>query len=117
MYKRAARVLFVCMPGDERAALAARLTAGIAPGWMEARHAAVDEVDGGALAWADLVIALDARARDRCPVLPPGGRLRHWDLPDLPPEETKAEIRRRLASMLGGLHMLARLEGGSVRQD
>jgi hypothetical protein len=117
MYKRAARVLFVCMPGDERAALAARLTAGIAQGWMEARHAVVDDVDGGALAWADLVIPLDARTRDRCPALPPTTRLRPWDLPDLPPEETEAEIRRRLASMLGGLRMLARLEEGWGRQD
>jgi hypothetical protein len=117
MYKRPARMLFLCAPGDERAALAARLTAGIGPGWMEARHAAVDDVDGGAIAWADVVIALDPAARDRCPALPPGVRLRPWDLPDLPPEEAEAEIRRRLASMLGGLRMLARVDEGSTRQD
>ncbi|WP_018953953.1 hypothetical protein [Thioalkalivibrio sulfidiphilus] len=111
MFKRAARVLFIGGSGDWRTDLAVRLMGEIGAGWMEGRGVDLDRLDAEQLAWADLVIPLDVDTRQRCPALPPTARLKVWDLPELPPEETEAEIRRRLTSMLGGLRMLSRVDG------
>jgi len=111
MYKRAARVLFIGVSGDSRTDLAVRLLGEIGAGWMEGRGADLDRLDADQLAWADLVIPLDRQTRESCPPLPPTARLKVWDLPELPPKETEAEIRRRLTGMLGGLRMLSRVDG------
>ncbi len=110
MYKRPARVLFIGANGDSHTDLAARLTGEIGAGWMEGLGADLDRLDADQLAWADLVIPLDVHTRQRCPALPPTARLKVWDLPELPPEDTEAEIRRRLTGMLGGLRMLSRVD-------
>jgi len=113
MYKRPARVLFIATPGDWRTDLAVRLTGEIGAGWMEGRGAALDQLDPDHLAWADLVIPLDEESRLHCPALPPTARLKAWDLPALSPDDTEAEIHRRLGAMLGGLRMLSRVDDSS----
>jgi hypothetical protein len=110
MYKRPARILFIGANGDSRTDLAARLTGEIGAGWMEGLGTDLDRLDADQLAWADLVIPLDSHTRQRCPALPASARLKIWDLPELPPDETEAEIRRRLIGMLGGLRMLSRVD-------
>lgn len=110
MYKRAARVLFVGASGDWRTDLAVRLLGEMGTGWMEGRASDLDRLDAEQLDWADLVIPLDQQTRQRCPTLPPTARLKIWDLPELTPDDTEAEIRRRLTGMLGGLRMLSRVD-------
>jgi hypothetical protein len=117
MYKRPARVLFLGEPGDRRIETATRLTADIGAGWMEARGASVRDVGSDTIAWADLVIPLDADSRRQCPSLPATARLKVWELPDGPGEEGEAIIRERIHAMLGGLRMLSRLDARHNGQD
>jgi predicted protein tyrosine phosphatase len=117
MYKRPVRILFLAGSGNRRTQTATRLTADIGAGWMEARGASVEDVGSGALAWADLVVLLDADSRRRCPALPATARLKSLDLPDDPSEGGEAIIRKRIHAMLGGLRMLSRLDEQRDEQD
>ncbi|MFN2348549.1 MAG: hypothetical protein ABR558_03100 [Thioalkalivibrio sp.] len=113
MFKRPARILFIGTSGDWRTELAVRLTGELGAGWMEGRGADVQGLDPDILAWADLVIPLDEKSRQRCPALPPTARLKAWDLPTRSPDDTETEMRLRLGAMLGGLHMLSRVDDSS----
>ena len=111
MYKRPVRVLYLGQSDDPRTEMAARLTAEIGAGRMEGRRASVRDVDAESLAWADLVVPLDAESLRQCPALPPTARLKSWTLPDADGEQARAIIRERIQSMLGGLRLLSRLDG------
>ncbi len=72
------------------------------------------------LEWADLVVTLGAAGQDTCPALPAGKPVKHWPLDDpaqaAGTEETIMAAYRqaseathsRVASMIGGMRMLAR---------
>ena len=111
MYKRPVRVLYLGQAYDPRTEMAARLTAEIGAGRMEGRGASVRDVDAESLAWADLVVPMDAESLRQCPAPPPTARLKPWDLPDANGERARAIIHERIQAMLGGLRMLSRLDG------
>ena len=115
MYQRPARILYLGQMNDPRTETATRLTDEIGAGWMEGRGVPVREVDAGTLAWADLVIPLDADMRRECPPLPVTARMKSWDLPADCTTQTEAIIREHVQAMLGGLRMLSRGDPAQIR--
>ena len=96
VYKRRARVLFLGPPALATAAAEAALELGAE--WL-----AADTAEAPASGWADLVVTLDSVSRDRLPALPATSRHKHWNV------NTPAEVRERVAGMIGGMRLLARL--------
>lgn len=141
MYKRPARILFLSRTDACRGLMAEAAARVDGAGWLEARSAGLDPGAGpdpealAALAraglggmdlrpkaltredleWADLVVSLDAAAGRRAGELAPGRPHRHWELPApgaVGAAALLAEIRDRVAKMVGGMRMLARLDDG-----
>lgn len=95
-YKRRARVLFLGPSQLGAAAVAAALELGAE--WLEP-----STTEAAASGWADLVVTLDPVSRDHLPTLPATSRHKHWNV------DTPAEVRERVAGMIGGMRLLARL--------
>lgn len=111
MYKRPARVLFVAESDAGRSERIAQLTNTHHRDFLRARSAASwAETSSADLAWADLVITLDERARHEAAVLKTGKPTRHWPEPAGETEEAITDALERLESMVGGMRMLARLD-------
>lgn len=105
-YKRAARVVFAGS-GAALAMQAARREAG---GWIEARAVEAGGPDASLLAWADLVVALDAEAEAAARRAPPSARIRRLKA-DLPGGDAAAALAREVRAMVGGLKMLQKDDG------
>ncbi|HSO08316.1 MAG TPA: 5-formyltetrahydrofolate cyclo-ligase [Pelomicrobium sp.] len=107
-YKRAARILFV--GSGEWPALAAAAARRAGGGWVEARVAATRDVadDAQALAWADLVVTLDAAADAAVRREGPAARVRRADSDA---RDAKAAIEREIEGIVGGLKMLQKNDG------
>lgn len=134
-YKRKARVLFLSAePGPALAAV--HFAQAIGKDWLEARGGALRPgtadlalteavgkatgtpvegvsipMDATALAWADLLVTLDAQAAMACPSPGPGQQLRHYPVVEGDGDEPALlceRIRRRVAGMVGGMRMLQR---------
>ena len=136
-YKRKARILFLGLHGGCRAPMAEGYANALGGDWLEARAAGLDPqpldplavaamaeagitladqrppLTADLLRWADLVVTLDAVARDRCPPLPP--RVQHRHYPFAIPADglpsycaLREQIRIRVAGMIGGMKMLLR---------
>ena len=107
MYKRKARVLFLCTGNSCRSQMAQGWANHLGNEWLEAasagieahgqnpraiavmREAGVDishqestRVTPQMLTWADLVVTVCGHADEHCPVLPPGVQKKHWPLED-----------------------------------
>ena len=107
MYKRQARVLFLCTGNSCRSQIAEGWANHLGGEWVEAtsagieahgknpraiavmREAGVDisqqestRVTPAMLSWADLVVTVCGHADEHCPVLPPGIQKKHWPLDD-----------------------------------
>ncbi len=110
MYKRLVRLLFVHRPADpegRRAAAVLVAEARAFGAWIEARrHPHPPPAE--ALAWADLILTLGD-----CPALPcpPHAQHRHW------PETNAIALARRLAGVVGGLRLLARMDASRDGDD
>lgn len=121
-YKRKARILFLggLHPGPPN--LAAHYANRLGAEWMEARAAVLPGVAGDvpvlsddAVAWADLLVTLDAAANAARPSLRPGLQHRHYPFEPLPDVADKpawsalaARIRERVEGMVGGMQLLQR---------
>lgn len=144
MYKRAARILFVESAPATRARLAEAAAKRIGDSWLEGRAASLDVRDSSTpvgetglrvsadgvypplscdlLEWADLVVLLDAACERYCAAFSPGRRRKRWFLSarertDPVDEGAAAEIEARVASMVGGLRMLARSDAADDEED
>ncbi len=107
MYKRKARILFLCTGNSCRSQIAEGWANHLGSEWLEAtsagieahgknpraiavmREAGVDishqestRVNPEMLTWADLVVTVCGHADEHCPVPPPGVRKKHWPLED-----------------------------------
>ncbi|MHB8534722.1 MAG: arsenate reductase (thioredoxin) [Sulfuricaulis sp.] len=107
MYKRKARILFLCTGNSCRSQMAEGWARHLGGEWLEPasagieahgqnpraiavmREAGVDisrqesaRVTPEMLARADLVVTVCGHADEHCPVLPPGMRKQHWPLAD-----------------------------------
>ncbi|HKK06372.1 MAG TPA: hypothetical protein VKA50_11045 [Gammaproteobacteria bacterium] len=120
MYKRHARILFLEAAPAIRARMAEAAGSRLGTGWLEARAASLAVREGAGsvdaqcapltealLAWADLVVTLDAGSERHCPPLPPGTRRKHWTLVGTK-AQAAGEIEAQVRSMVAGLRMLAR---------
>lgn len=106
-YKRAVRILVV--GSGERLAAALAAARGAGRGWIEARGAAPGDVAGDPqdLAWADLVVALDAAAEAAVRNERPAARLRRA----AGGGGGAAAIEREIEGIVGGLKMLQKDDG------
>lgn len=144
MYKRRARVLFLCTGNSCRSQMAEGWANALGREWLEAQSAGIEahgqnpraiaamreagvditqqqsrRLTPEMLAWADLVVTVCGHADEHCPVLPAGTQKKHWPLSD-PAKATGSEaemtavfratrddIRARVESLIGGMHLLA----------
>jgi len=117
MYKRPARILFVEAAPARRAGLAVDAAHRLGRGWLQGRAACLGEACGAAcppldepaLAWADLVVTFDAPADRACAGR--AKRCKHWSV------DAAAAIDKEVASMVGGLRMLARSDPAAEAQE
>jgi hypothetical protein len=119
-YKRQARIVFFCGSHPAPANLAAHYANSLGSEWMAARAAVLPGVagevpvlDDALLAWADLLVTLDAAALAAKPPLRPGLQHRHYPFEPLPEVADKAawgelamRIRQRVEGMIGGMRLL-----------
>ncbi|MDP2025047.1 hypothetical protein [Sulfuriferula sp.] len=119
-YKRKARIVFFCASHPAPANLAAHYANTLGSDWMEARAAVLPGVagevpvlDGTALAWADLLVTLDAAALAARPPLRAGLQHRHYPFEPIPDvadktawRELAARIQQRVEGMIGGMRLL-----------
>lgn len=107
MYKRKARVLFLCTGNSCRSQMAEGFANALGAEWLEAQSAGIEahgrnpraisvmreagvdiarqqshRLTPEMLAWADLVVTVCGHADEHCPVLPPGTQKKHWPLSD-----------------------------------
>ncbi len=108
-YVRAARIVFFSGHPDGLAQQASNLTNQLGTGWMEARPA-ISTINSVDLAWADLVVTVDAAARTALPTAMPGVQHRHYPFePGTEPADMQHDrLRARIEGMLGGLRLLQR---------
>lgn len=114
MYKRRARLLVAGATADGRAArVAALATAEDFALWLEVRAAeSMAALDPESLAWGDLLIAVDPQAAAQFPQPRPATcRTKYWNLPSATDARLDAAILDSLHCMVGGMRMLARLDG------
>lgn len=135
VYKRKAHVLFVSSGDSSRALMAAAFANSLGQGYMLARAVTLQALDqmqaleeimrevdladfdpslhalsSDNLAWADLVVTLDAVATAACPALPAHVQQRCYAF--TPPENrqdlrtVRAAIQQRVAGMVGGLKLM-----------
>lgn len=121
-YKRKARILFLGGLHPVPPNLAAHYANRLGAEWMEARAAVLPGVAGDvpvlsddAVAWADLLVTLDAAANASRPPLRPGLQHRHYPFEPLPDVTDKpawsalaVRIRERVEGMVGGMQLLQR---------
>lgn len=130
MFKRPAHVLFLSASPGDLARNAYDAATRLGDRWLEGRAAcvaispsarptcAVEPVNAALFEWADLVVTLDELAERYCLSRPPAVRHKHWSLT---PGQSGGEagnalseqIEARVASMVGGLRMLARSDAGA----
>lgn len=120
-YKRKARIVFLA-GHPAPASLAAHYANRLGAEWMEARAAVPPGVAGevpvlGAdmLAWADLLVTLDAAANAARPALRAGLQHRHFPFEPIPETADKptwsafaVRIRQRVEGMISGMRMMQR---------
>ncbi|MHB8744122.1 MAG: arsenate reductase (thioredoxin) [Sulfuricaulis sp.] len=107
MYKRKARILFLCTGNSCRSQMAQGWANDLGREWLEARSAGIEahgqnpravavmrearvdisqqestRVTPEMLEWADLVVTVCGHADEHCPALPPGVQKKHWPLKD-----------------------------------
>lgn len=107
MYKRKARVLFVCTGNSCRSQMAEGWANALGGDWLEAQSAGIEahgqnpraiatmreagvditrqqsrRLTPEMLVWADLVVTVCGHADEHCPVLPAGTQKKHWPLSD-----------------------------------
>lgn len=109
MYKRRARLAFASSSTAlaERVAEIARARG---DDWLEAGFCPV----GAAPSGCDLLVTLDAAALEARPDLPSGCRHVHWPCP---PSPTDDDIAARVDGLVGGMRLLARLDGSEAPGD
>lgn len=119
-YKRRARIVFLGGAHPAPAKLAAHYAHKLGSDWIEARAAVlpgvvgeVAELDSDLLAWADLLVTLDAAALAARPPLRRGLQHRHYPFEPIPPATDKAawsalavRVRERISGMIGGMQLL-----------
>jgi hypothetical protein len=113
-YKRRAQVVFLSGHADGLAELAMQWTGQLASSWMEARGMALlsekeqQVLSDEDLAWADVLVTLDAAALAALPLLP--SRVQHRHYPFERNEEDEASLHQRLRArilgMAGGMRLL-----------
>ena len=103
MYKRRAHVVFLHEQHPEIAARAVALAEQSGGEWLEARHDYLDQN------WPDLLILLDGRQPDKLK-LPKHMRGKSWPLGS----DWETDLQRRIAGMIGGFRMLARLDDSAA---
>jgi len=135
VYKRKAHVLFVSSGDTCRALMAAAFANSLGQRYLLARAVSLQalgqapalaevmcevgladfdpslhDLNSDNLAWADLVVTLDAAATAACPVLPAHVQQRCYAF--APPENTqelrtvRAAIQQRVAGMVGGMQLM-----------
>jgi len=113
MYKRRARLLVVAVDDDGRARMVRDLA--LQPPlseWLEVRPApSMRDLRPEDLAWADLLVAVDAAAAVQFPGnRPVNCRLKRWQLPASGSPGVVAAAATALHCMVGGMRMLSRLD-------
>lgn len=144
MYKRKARVLFLCTGNSCRSQMAEGYANTLGKDWIEAKSAGIEAhgknpraiaimADDGVdiseqesmvvtaemLEWADLIVTVCGHADENCPAISTHVRKKHWPLDDPAKttgseveisrafQTTRDEVKRRIASMVNGMKMLA----------
>ncbi|HUW29404.1 MAG TPA: hypothetical protein VMV97_12420 [Sulfuriferula sp.] len=121
-YKRKARILFLGGLHPVPPNLATHYANRLGAEWMEARAAVLPGVAGDVplltddvLAWADLLVTLDAVANAARPSLRSGLQHRHYPFEPTPEVDDKpawsalaGRIRERVEGMIGGLRLMQR---------
>ncbi|WP_024327744.1 hypothetical protein [Thioalkalivibrio sp. AKL19] len=113
MFKRRAHLLVAAERPDGRAARVAELAAAAEfEDWIEVRPArAMAEVADEDLAWADLLVAVDAAAGRAMPAERPAAcRPKYWKLPGETGAAFDLQTLEALRCMVGGMRMLARVD-------
>ncbi|WP_018144601.1 MULTISPECIES: hypothetical protein [unclassified Thioalkalivibrio] len=113
MFKRRARLLVAAERADGRAARVAELAAADAfEDWIEVRPARImGGVTAEDLAWADLLVAVDAAAARAMPAERPATcRPKYWTLPGETGAAFDLQTLEVLRCMVGGMRMLARVD-------
>lgn len=119
-YKRKARILFLGGLHPVPPNLAAHYANRLGSEWMEARAAVLPGVagdvpvlTGDVLAWADLLVTLDAVANTARPPLRLGLQHRHYPFEPIPDVADKpawsalaVRIRERVEGMVGGMRLM-----------
>lgn len=130
-YKRQARIVFLGGLHPAPANLAAHYAQKLGAEWMEGRAAVLPGVTGDVavldealLAWADLLVTLDAAALAARPVLRPGLQHRHYPFEPIPPaadkaawSELAARVRARVEGMIGGMRLLEKAAQAAASND
>lgn len=137
MYKRRARVVFICVVAPRTAVLAQALAQRVARQWIEPRAATAGELplgcpasahagtspsaepvvlDSRLLHWADLVVCLDDAARRFCAGASVPARCVYW--PDIvrlsgrgaDDSTLNMALTERINGMVGGMRLLAAVD-------
>ena len=130
-YKRQARIVFLGGLHPAPANLAAHYAQKLGAEWMEARAAVLPGVSGevevindSLLAWADLLVTLDAAALAARPQLRSGLQHRHYPFEPIPPATDKAawaelavRVRARVEGMIGGMRLLEKAAQAAASND
>ncbi|MDR3391564.1 MAG: hypothetical protein P4L77_07480 [Sulfuriferula sp.] len=130
-YKRQARIVFLGGLHPAPANLAAHYAQKLGSEWMEARAAVLSGVPGevaiiddGMLAWADLLVTLDAVALAQRPPLRAGMQHRHYPFEPIPLIDDKAawgafaaRVRERVEGMIGGMRLLEKAAQSAAVND
>jgi hypothetical protein len=119
-YKRRAQVVFLGGLHPAPANLAAHYAHKLGEQWLLARAAVLPDVAGDVpvlnddmLAWADLLVTLDAAALAAKPALRAGVQHRHYPFEPIPAVTDKAawqalvaRVRARVEGMIGGMRLM-----------
>lgn len=107
MFKRKARILFLCTGNSCRSQMAEGYAKALGADWLDARSAGIEAhgknpraiavmredgvdisgqvsnvVDDEMIKWADLIVTVCGHADENCPASPATTRKKHWPLPD-----------------------------------
>lgn len=130
-YKRRACIVFLGGTHPAPAKLAAHYAHKLGSDWIEARAAVlpgvageVGELDSDTLAWADLLVTMDAVALAGRPPLRSGLQHRHYPFEPIPPATDKAawsalavRVRERISGMIGGMQLLEKAAEADTTND
>ncbi|HUW97932.1 MAG TPA: hypothetical protein VMV40_03680 [Acidiferrobacter sp.] len=104
MYKRRARVVFLAST-NTLAERVVRCAEAVGSRWIQAAAYPSQLND------YDLLVTLDAESLCALPLLPLGGRHKHWPLSAL---SSDADIEAHVESLVGGMRLLAMLDQSSA---